>query len=66
MAINGYSYKVIWSDEDNEYVGLCTEFQSLSFLANTHDSALSGIQQLVNDVVAEMQASHKGVLGSSK
>lgn len=66
MAINGYSYKVIWSDEDKEYVGVCAEFPSLSFLANTHKSALSGIQQLVNDVVAEMQASGATVPSTSK
>lgn len=66
MAINSYSYNVIWSDEDTEYVGLCTEFPSLSFLANTHKSALSGIQQLVNDVVAEMQASGETVPSTSK
>lgn len=57
MDMNCYSYSVIWSDGDNEYVGLCTEFPSLSFLAKTHELALCGIQQVVKDVVAEMQAS---------
>jgi hypothetical protein len=25
-----YSYRVIWSEEDKEYVGLCAEFPTLS------------------------------------
>lgn len=30
MDHNRYTYSVTWSDEDGEYVGLCTEFPSLS------------------------------------
>jgi hypothetical protein len=30
IAPEQYSYRVIWSAEDNEFVGLCTEFPSLS------------------------------------
>jgi hypothetical protein len=25
-----YTYRVTWSDEDKEYIGLCAEFPSLS------------------------------------
>ena len=32
-----YSYRVTWSEEDQEYVGLCAELPSLSYLA-THAS----------------------------
>jgi predicted HicB family RNase H-like nuclease len=49
-----YTYRVTWSDEDNEYVGLCTEFPSLSWLAATRDEALHGIEKLVREVVADM------------
>jgi predicted HicB family RNase H-like nuclease len=49
-----YTYRVTWSDEDDEYVGLCTEFPSLSWLASTRDEALHGIEKLVRDVVADM------------
>jgi predicted HicB family RNase H-like nuclease len=51
-----YSYRVIWSEEDGEYVGLCTEFPSLSWLAGSQDEAFSGIRQLVADVVVDMRA----------
>jgi predicted HicB family RNase H-like nuclease len=50
-----YTYRVTWSDEDSEYVGLCTEFPSLSWLAATRDEALHGIEALVRDVVADMK-----------
>lgn len=51
-----YSYRVIWSEEDGEYVGLCTEFPSLSWLAGSQDEAFAGIRRLVADVVADMRS----------
>lgn len=56
LKIDHYTYRVTWSPEDEEYVGLCTEFPSLSWLAATHDEAFSGIRNLVADCVEEMQA----------
>ena len=37
-----YTYRVTWSAEDQEHVGLCAEFSSLSFLAASHAEALAG------------------------
>jgi len=39
MNINHYTYRVTWSAEDNEHVGLCAEFPSLSWLAPTPEKA---------------------------
>ncbi|MFC1886581.1 type II toxin-antitoxin system HicB family antitoxin [Thermodesulfobacteriota bacterium] len=50
-----YSYRVTWSEEDSEYVGLCAEFPSLSWLASTPEAALKGIRNLVGDVVSDME-----------
>ena len=50
-----YTYRVTWSPEDNEHVGLCAEFPSLSWLAPTPAKALGGIQRTVRDTVADMQ-----------
>lgn len=50
-----YTYRVTWSDEDKEYVGLCAEFPSLSWLARTPEAALKGIRKVVADVVKDMQ-----------
>ena len=50
-----YTYRVTWSPEDQEHVGLCAEYPSLSHLAKTAKAALAGIQRLVRDVVAEQR-----------
>lgn len=50
-----YTYRVTWSEEDQEYVGLCIEFPSLSWLASTHEGALKGIRKVVKEVIADME-----------
>jgi predicted HicB family RNase H-like nuclease len=52
-----YTYRVTWSQDDREYVGLCTEFPSLSWLAASPESALKGIRKVVGDVVADLEKS---------
>jgi predicted HicB family RNase H-like nuclease len=61
MNINHYTYRVTWSAEDDEHVGLCAEFPSLSWLAPTPEKALSGIRRVVADAVADMMASGESV-----
>ncbi len=56
-----YTYRITWSAEDAEHVGLCAEFPSLSWLAATPAEALSGIQRLVADCVADMQTNGEPV-----
>ena len=51
---DSYSYSVAWSQEDDSYVGLCTEFPSLSWMSPTYNQAYLGIQALVTDVVEDM------------
>ena len=52
-----YTYRVTWSEDDAEYVGLCVEFPSMSWLSKTPESALKGIRKLVARVVSEMISS---------
>ncbi|MFA5903322.1 MAG: toxin-antitoxin system HicB family antitoxin [Desulfobacula sp.] len=56
-----YTYRVTWSADDNEYVGLCAEFPSLSWLDETPESALKGIRNIVADVVNDMTASEENI-----
>jgi predicted HicB family RNase H-like nuclease len=56
-----YTYRVTWSEEDKEYVGLCVEYPSLSWLAPTPQEALEGIRQVVAEVVADMEANEERV-----
>jgi predicted HicB family RNase H-like nuclease len=51
-----YTYRVVWSEEDAQWVGLCAEFPSLSWLAATPEDALRGIRKTVADVVRDMKA----------
>ncbi len=54
MKKDKYTYRVTWSEDDNEYAGLCAEFPSLSWLAKTPEKALKGIRKVVDDVVRDM------------
>ncbi len=56
-----YTYRITWSVEDQEYVGLCAEFPSLSWLALTPEEAFSGIRQVVADCLTEMRAASEVV-----
>lgn len=50
-----FTYRVTWSAEDNEYIGLCVEFPSLSWLARTPENALAGIRRIVRGVVRDIE-----------
>jgi len=50
-----YTYRVMWSPEDEEFVALCAEFPSLSFLAANQNKALQGMIALINEVLEDMQ-----------
>ena len=49
-----YTYRVSWSEEDEEFVGLCAEFPSLSWLAESPEAALKGIRKVVRDCIKDM------------
>jgi len=56
-----YTYRVTWSEEDQEYVGLCAEFPSLSWLDSTPEKALNGIRAVVTETIKDMKAQHENV-----
>jgi predicted HicB family RNase H-like nuclease len=56
-----YTYRVTWSEDDNEYIGLCMEFPSLSWLAESPETALKGIRKFVSDVVTDMKANDETI-----
>ena len=57
MNIKHYTYRVTWSPQNDEHLGLCAKFPSLSWLAKTPETAPRCIGKVVADVVADMQAS---------
>lgn len=55
--IDRYTYRLTWSEEDREHVGLCAEFPSLSWLDSSPEKALGGIRKLVRAALKEMTES---------
>jgi len=56
-----YTYRVTWSHEDEEYLGLCVEFPSLSWLDSDYEAALKGIRSVVAEVVSDMQSNNESI-----
>jgi predicted RNase H-like HicB family nuclease len=54
-----HSYRVFWSEEDGEYVGLCSEFPGISHLDETQEKALKGIQELVEFAIQVREVDYK-------
>ena len=61
MSVDHYTYRVTWSPDDGEHLGLCAEFPSLSWLAATPEAALKGIRRVVSEVLVDMKASGEAV-----
>jgi predicted HicB family RNase H-like nuclease len=59
--VDRYTYRVTWSEEDEEYVGLCAEFPSLSWLEKIPEKALSGIRKVVRETVADLRKSKEAI-----
>ena len=56
-----YTYRITWSEDDQEYVGLCAEFPSLSWLSKSPESALKGIRKVVGEVIEDMKSNNEAV-----
>src|SRR5208337_3819121 len=56
-----YTYRVIWSEEDKEYVGLCAEFPSLSWLAKSPEIAIHGIREAVANAISDMKKNAEAI-----
>ncbi len=62
--LGGYTYRVTRSGVvDDGFVGLCVEFPSLSWIAESEGDALNGIAKLVSDVRSDMAVSKEEIPG---
>ena len=59
--LDRYTYRVTWSEEDEEHVGLCAEFPSLSWLDSTPEKALVGIRKIVKSVLTDMDSEGESI-----
>jgi hypothetical protein len=53
--IDDYYYYAIWSEDDNQYVGLCDEFPNLCWLEPFIEDAIIGIRMCVAEMLAESE-----------
>ena len=56
-----YTYRVTWSEDDGEFVGLCAEFPSLSWLDETPEGALKGIRTVVRKCIKDIETNGEDV-----
>jgi len=58
MSLNSdrYTYRITWSEDDGEFVGLCLEFPSLSWLGKSAEAALKGIRRAAEKAVQDMES----------
>jgi predicted HicB family RNase H-like nuclease len=56
-----YTYRLTWSEEGREHVGLCAEFPDLSWLAATSEKALAGIRRVVKATISDVEQSGEPV-----
>ena len=59
--IDKYCYRVIWSEVDQEFIALCAEFPSLSWLDKSQEKALSGIRKLVTTCIKDLKSQKEEV-----
>lgn len=53
-----YTYRLVWSATDEEFIATVVEFPSLSWIAESREKALRGLTSLVEEVIQDMK--HEG------
>jgi predicted HicB family RNase H-like nuclease len=61
MDAKFYTYRVFWSEEDEEFVGLCAEFPSMSWLDEDQQKAFSAIVALVQACILDLAAHNEPI-----
>lgn len=56
-----YTYRVFWSDEDDEFVATVAEMPLMSWLEPTQTAALEGLRKVIGDVIEDMRANNEPV-----
>lgn len=51
---NRYTYRLAWSEKDDEFIATVVEFPSLSWISKSRESALRGLTSLIEEVIKDM------------
>ena len=54
FAADKYTYRLLWSEDQARYVGVCSEFPNLRYEATGKNDALFGIQNRVAEEIAQL------------
>lgn len=54
---DSYTYRTMWSHEDQQFVATVAEFPSLSWLARTHEAAEAGLKAVVHQTLVDLRDS---------
>jgi len=58
FSADKYTYRLLWDEDKERYLGVCSEFPALSYEATSTSDALAGIQRRVADELADL-AKHR-------
>ncbi|MFP7365952.1 type II toxin-antitoxin system HicB family antitoxin [Corynebacterium callunae] len=61
MDSNKFTYQVLWSGEDQEFLATVLEFPSLSWLAKTRQDTENGLVELVVEVLEDMALNEESI-----
>jgi predicted HicB family RNase H-like nuclease len=51
-----YTYRIAWLAKDEDYIATVVEFPSLSWIADTRETALKGLTSVVEEVLQDLLA----------
>jgi hypothetical protein len=54
-----YTYRLLWSEDKQRYLGVCSEFPILVYEATTTNDALAGIERRVAEELADLTRQKK-------
>lgn len=54
-----YTYRLLWDESKERYVGVCSEFPDLRYEATSTTEALAGIQNRVAEEIASLVRQRK-------
>ena len=56
---DNYTYRMLWDEDRERYVGVCSEFPELRYEATSTADALAGIQNRVAEEIATLARLNK-------
>ena len=61
FSADKYTYRLLWDEDKERYLGVCSEFPDLRYEATSTNDALAGIQNRVAEEIASLARGKKNV-----